>query len=90
MNYRKGHFVVSEYADKVINKYCPNHPWDYAFGDSQVIGKKNTSRILEAVFTSLASPDSDSQSNDLVLVGHGIAGDLKKLEELKISTFPVS
>lgn len=84
MNYRKGHFVVSEYADKVINKYCPNHPWDYAFGDSQVIGKKNTSRILEAVFTSLASPDSDSQSNDLVLVGHGIAGDLKKLEELKI------
>ena len=26
-NYRKGHYIVSEYVDKVINKHCPTFPW---------------------------------------------------------------
>ena len=25
--YRKGHFIVAEYVDKVTNKYVPNYPW---------------------------------------------------------------
>ncbi len=33
---------------------------------------------------SLATPDSDSEANSLVLVAHGASGDLEKLAELKI------
>lgn len=25
--YSKGHYIVSEYADKVFNKHCPTYPW---------------------------------------------------------------
>jgi hypothetical protein len=24
---RKGHYIVSDYVDKVTNKLCPNYPW---------------------------------------------------------------
>ncbi|KAK7695118.1 hypothetical protein QCA50_002308 [Cerrena zonata] len=29
-NYRRGHFVVTEYMDRVHNKHRPNFPWAYA------------------------------------------------------------
>ncbi|CUA75391.1 hypothetical protein RSOLAG22IIIB_11717 [Rhizoctonia solani] len=68
-NFRKGHFVVAEYADKVRNKLRSAHPWEYAFS---------------VIPTSLATPDSESIANSLVLVGHNISGDLERLAELKI------
>lgn len=83
-NYRKGHFVVAEYVDKVVNKHCPNYPWQYAFGDSQVIPKAKLPQAIQALVSSFASPDSETCANDLVLVGHGIHGDLRRLEEMKI------
>ncbi|KAG8716000.1 hypothetical protein FRC09_016118 [Ceratobasidium sp. 395] len=83
-NYRKGHFVVAEYADKVRNKIRPTHPWDYAFGDTHVIGKSKLPDIINSVISSLATPDSESVANSLVLVGHNISGDLDRLADLKI------
>jgi hypothetical protein len=83
-NYRKGHYIVGEYVDKVINKHCPTFPWMYAFGESQVISKAKLPQIIQSVISSLASPDSETTVNSLVLVGHGINGDLSRLEEMKI------
>ncbi|KAF7326397.1 ATP-synt-DE-N domain-containing protein [Mycena venus] len=83
-NYRKGHYIVQEYVDKVINKHCPTHPWQYAFGDSQVCPKAKLPQIIQAIISSLASPDSETIPNTLVLVAHGISGDLSRMEEMKI------
>ncbi|KAF9011435.1 hypothetical protein BDQ17DRAFT_882319 [Cyathus striatus] len=82
-NYRKGHFIVAEYIEKSVNKYCPNHPWQYAFGDSQVAPKAKLPQIIQAII-SFASPDSETTANSLVLVLHGIHGDLARMEEMKI------
>ncbi|QRV80025.1 hypothetical protein RhiJN_08040 [Ceratobasidium sp. AG-Ba] len=84
LNGRKGHFVVAEYADKVRNKIRPTHPWEYAFGDTHVISKSKLPDIINSVISSLATPDSESVANSLVLVGHNISGDLERLTELKI------
>ncbi|KDR85929.1 hypothetical protein GALMADRAFT_109453 [Galerina marginata CBS 339.88] len=81
-NYRKGHYIVSDYVDKVTNKYSPTYPWQ--FGESQVIAKAKLPQIIQAVISSLASPNSETAPNDLVLVAHNIHGDLARLEEMKI------
>ncbi|KAG6825263.1 hypothetical protein H0H92_004257 [Tricholoma furcatifolium] len=86
-NYRHGHFIIGEYVDKVVNKHFPTYPWHYAFGDSQVISKSKLPEIIQAVVSSLASPDSETTPNTLVLVAHGLSGDLHRLEEMKIK-FP--
>ncbi|KAF5384712.1 hypothetical protein D9757_006191 [Collybiopsis confluens] len=83
-NYRKGHYIVQEYVDKVTNKYCPTYPWHYSFGDSQVISKAKLPQLIQAVISSLASPDSETLPNALVLVMHGASGDLARLEDMKI------
>ncbi|KII93086.1 hypothetical protein PLICRDRAFT_170877 [Plicaturopsis crispa FD-325 SS-3] len=83
-NCRKGHYVVSEYADKVHNKHSPSHPWQYAFGESHAIPKAKLAVVIQAIISSLASPDSETHANDLVLVGHGLISDLQRLEEMKI------
>jgi len=83
-NYRRGHFIVAEYVDKVVNKHFTTFPWHYAFGDSQVISKAKLPEIVQAVISSLASPDSETTANSLVLVAHGAHGDLSRLEEMKI------
>ncbi|KDQ32711.1 hypothetical protein PLEOSDRAFT_1110239 [Pleurotus ostreatus PC15] len=84
-NYMKGHYIVAEHVDKIVNKHSPTHPWLYAFGESQVVSKNHTTHTLYSrVNSSFTSPDSEATPNNLVLVGHGIHGDLAKLEELKI------
>ncbi|KAF9458856.1 hypothetical protein BDZ94DRAFT_1200459, partial [Collybia nuda] len=84
-NYRKGHYIVAEHVDKVVSrKTTPSIPWHYAFGDSQVIPKNKLPDVIEAVISSLASPDSETAPNTLVLVGHGVSGDLARLEEMGI------
>ncbi|KAJ7074461.1 hypothetical protein C8F01DRAFT_1100560 [Mycena amicta] len=83
-NYRKGHYIVGEYVDKVVNKHCPTHPWQYSFGESQVCPKAKLPQIIQAVISSLASPDSETVPNTLVLVAHGITGDLARMEEMKL------
>ncbi|KAF5384785.1 hypothetical protein D9615_000887 [Tricholomella constricta] len=83
-NYRKGHYIIGEYVDKVFNRHCPTHPWHYAFGDSQIAPKAKLPEIVQAVISSLASPDSETTSNSLVLVAHGASGDLSRLEEMGI------
>ncbi|KAF9055729.1 hypothetical protein BJ165DRAFT_1428251 [Panaeolus papilionaceus] len=83
-NYRKGHYIVAEYVDKVTNKYRPNYPWQYAFGESQVTPKSKLPQIIQAVISSLSSPDTETAPNHLVLVGHNMQGTLARLEEMKI------
>ncbi|KAG6847346.1 hypothetical protein H0H93_008727, partial [Arthromyces matolae] len=79
-----GHVIVAEYADKVVNKRFPTFPWHYAFGESQVVPKAQLPLIIQAVISSLSSPDSETTPNTLVLVAHGISGDLARMEEMKI------
>ncbi|KAJ7034767.1 hypothetical protein C8F04DRAFT_956035 [Mycena alexandri] len=81
-NFRKGHYIVAEYVDKVVNKHCPTHPWE--FGESQVCPKAKLPQIIQAMISSLASPDSETIPNTLVLVAHGISGDLARMEEMRI------
>ncbi|KAG9084058.1 hypothetical protein FRC06_004252 [Ceratobasidium sp. 370] len=57
----------------------------YAFGDTHVVGKSKLPDIINSVISSLATPDSESVANSLVLVGHNISGDLDRLADLKIS-----
>ncbi|CAG7853858.1 SubName: Full=Uncharacterized protein {ECO:0000313/EMBL:CCA70136.1} [Serendipita indica DSM 11827] len=83
-NYRRGHFVVAEHVDVVANKHCPTFPRSYAFGHTHVVPKHQFRHIIQSIIDSLASPDSQTQANDLVLVAHGISGDLKRLNELQI------
>ncbi|KAF5332612.1 hypothetical protein D9611_005282 [Ephemerocybe angulata] len=100
-NYRKGHYIVSEYVDKIVNRHTPTHPWQVntsclpseiqvliriiiAFGDSQAVSKTKLPDIIETIISSLASPDSETALNTLVLVAHGVQGDLARLEEMKI------
>ncbi|KAI0783148.1 hypothetical protein C8Q75DRAFT_860280 [Abortiporus biennis] len=83
-NYRRGHYVVAEYTDRVYNKLRPNFPWAYAFGDTQQIPKAKSIQVLQATISSMLSPDSETVSNSLVLVTHGLVGDLRRLEEMKI------
>ncbi|KAF9233708.1 hypothetical protein BU15DRAFT_31574, partial [Melanogaster broomeanus] len=84
-NYRKGHYIISEYVDKVFNKISPTVPWQVQlFGESQVIPKTKLPRIIQSVLSSLVSPDSETIANNLVLVGHGIKAVLQRLEEMKI------
>ncbi|KAF9528124.1 hypothetical protein CPB83DRAFT_854937 [Crepidotus variabilis] len=83
-NYRKGHYIIAEHVDKVTNKYSPTYPWQYAFGDSQVVSKTKLPQIVQAIMSSLASAEAETSANTLVLVGHNIQGDLARLDDLKI------
>ena len=104
LHFRKGHYVVAEYVNKVTNKHCPNHPWQvrfppslpypssnlafcpcstrYAFppfkpikpliiiplkfAESQVAPKAKLPQIIQAVISSLASPESEMSANTCV------------------------
>ncbi|KAI0090662.1 hypothetical protein BDY19DRAFT_936573 [Irpex rosettiformis] len=83
-NYRRGHYIVSEYIDKQHNKHRPNFPWAYAFGDSQVTLRAKLPQIMQAIFSTMTSPDSETSPSTLVLVGHGISSDIKRMEEMRI------
>ena len=55
------------------------------FAESQVASKAKLPQIIQGVISSPASPESEMMANTLVLVAHGISGDLRRLEEMKIS-----
>lgn len=57
------------------------------FGDSQVISKAKLGEIVQATISSLASPDSETLPNQLILVGHGVGGDLDRLADLNVSKY---
>jgi len=83
-HYRRGHFIVEEYVNVPHKKRTPVVPWEYAWGESQVIPKARLSEIVQSVFSSLATPDSETTANEVILVAHGISGDLERLADLKI------
>lgn len=53
------------------------------------MNKAKLPEIIQALITSLASPDSESTANTLVLVTHTPAGVLERLQELKVSEYTV-
>ncbi|EPT03400.1 hypothetical protein FOMPIDRAFT_1014675 [Fomitopsis schrenkii] len=55
------------------------------FGNSQVVLKAQLPRAIQAVISSLASPDPETTPNQLVLIGHGVSGDLLRLREMGIN-----
>lgn len=83
-NYRRGHFVVEEYVNVPQRKRTPVVPWEYVWGESHVIPKARLGEIVQSIFSNFASPDSETAANDLILVAHGISGDLERLADLKI------
>jgi len=54
------------------------------FGESQVMSKARLPQIIQAIISSLASPDSETQANGLVLITHSAAEDLRRFDEMKI------
>lgn len=54
------------------------------FNDSRTVSQARLPRIIQATFSSLASKQSETSLNTLVLVGHGIQGDLCRLKELGV------
>ncbi|PSS36788.1 hypothetical protein PHLCEN_2v1332 [Hermanssonia centrifuga] len=54
------------------------------FGDSQLLSKVKLPQVIQAVISTMSSPDSETVANSLVLVAHGLNGDLRRLEEMKI------
>ena len=55
-----------------------------------MISKGTLPKVVQAVIDSLASPESETRINDLILVAHGAAGDLERMVEMKIRTRPSS
>jgi DNA polymerase III subunit epsilon-like, C-terminal domain len=64
-----------------------NSPDTFQFGDSQVIPKVKLGEIVQATISSLASPDSETLPNQLILVVHGVGSDLERLADLKVSKY---
>ncbi|KAG8883948.1 hypothetical protein FRB98_002728 [Tulasnella sp. 332] len=83
-NYRKGHFIVQDHVDRIHNRIMPTFPWDYAWGDSQLVTKAKIADVLQALLTSLTSPDSESLPNTLVLVAHTPQNTIDRLQDLKV------
>ncbi|KAG6856380.1 hypothetical protein H0H87_005077 [Tephrocybe sp. NHM501043] len=80
---RCGHLEAMQYEIFVLSVLYPPET-STQFGDSQIASKTKLPEIIQAIISSLASPDSETTSNSLVLVAHGISNDLARLEEMKI------
>jgi len=48
------------------------------------VSKTRLPQIIQAIISSLASPDSETQANNLVLVTHSATEDLRRFDEMKI------
>ncbi|KAF8890206.1 hypothetical protein BD779DRAFT_1438744 [Infundibulicybe gibba] len=81
-NYRKGHYIVAEYVDRLVNRHQPNYPWQ--FGDSQMTPKAKLPQIIQAVIRHVLSSYSETTPNTLVLVAQNASNDLARLDDMKI------
>ncbi|KAJ9116419.1 hypothetical protein QFC22_004861 [Naganishia vaughanmartiniae] len=72
-NYRRAHYVVSDWLDKAKNK----HESPYAYMAA-------LEKVLNATISTLSSPESDSQPNTLVIVAIGEASRLHDLHNVHI------
>jgi hypothetical protein len=52
-----------------------------------VHGNLSAMIVADMYYSSLATPDSETLENNLVLVGHGIQANVQRMEEMKISKF---
>lgn len=80
-NYRRAHYVVSEWLDKRTNTnhHMPSHPRNYAHGPSQSVSMTSLERVLNATISGLAEPEAEGL-NPLVIL---TIGDSSRLGELK-------
>ncbi|KAG9034183.1 hypothetical protein FRB95_013702 [Tulasnella sp. JGI-2019a] len=56
----------------------------FKWGESHLVSKAKITDILQALLTSLASPDSESLPNTLVLIAHTPQNTIERLQELKV------
>lgn len=52
----------------------------FIFGKTKTIYKDSVRSVLESVISSLCSPETSTELNDLVIVGHGLQESFKKLK----------
>ncbi|KAG8814584.1 hypothetical protein FRC17_001065 [Serendipita sp. 399] len=81
--HRKGHYVIEEHTS-IVNRHAPTYPKKYQFGQTEYISKQELRMVFQTIMDSLATPDFETPSNELLLIAHGISGDLKRLTDLQI------
>lgn len=72
-NYRRAHYKVR--GPRVEGGVKP-----FVFGDTKTIQKISVNIVLDSLISSLASPETSSEANDLVILGYGIHDKLKNLK----------
>ncbi|KAF8170743.1 hypothetical protein K438DRAFT_1982592 [Mycena galopus ATCC 62051] len=89
-NYRKGHCIVQEYVDKVINKHCPTHPWQHPNPFPGTLSvtvkfapKRNYHKLFRRSLFSLALTRRRDDFQFIGARGTRISGDLARMEEMK-------
>lgn len=68
------HIIVSEYKKNCNGRYVPNNKNNFAGGKSYMLSKNDTRDIINGVIKRC------SQESTLVIVGHGVDGDIKALK----------
>lgn len=73
-NIKSCHLVVSENKSKTNGRYVANNMFKYSYGETSVMSIKECRIVVNELLASLALGDN------LVIVGHGVSGDIKKLK----------
>lgn len=81
-NYRRSHYVVSDWLDQRSNTHhhLPSQPRSFAHGESHPVSMSSIEKILNGTISSLASPEHESIANTLVIL---TIGDSSRLGDLK-------
>lgn len=67
------HYVVDEHKTKVNGKFVPNNMFKFSYGQTLVMPLNQCKVAVDEILASLA------KNNNLVIVGHGVSGDLQML-----------
>lgn len=67
------HYVVAENKSKVNGKFVPNNMFNYSYGETLIMPMADCLQAVSDILATLAV------NNNLVIVGHGVSGDLQML-----------
>lgn len=67
------HYVVAENKNKTNGKFVPNNMFKYSYGETLIMPMQDCKRAVEAILASYA------KTNNLVIVGHAVGGDIGQL-----------
>lgn len=72
---RACHYVVEEHKSKVNGKFVPNNMFKFSYGETLVMPLDQCKLAVNKILASLA------KNNNLVIVGHGVSGDIQVLRK---------